>query len=192
MKPWPATLCVLALPAAAFAAADPPAESGTPFAGSIIQAIAAIIVFVLLMVVLKKMAWVPILKGLQDRENKIRSDLEEAEDSAKSATETLKQYKAQLAQAQHDADRIIEQSRSDALKLGDQLKDQTQSEITAMKQRAANDITRAKEQALADLYSQTATLATAVAGRILQRQINPDDQRELIDQSLAEFKKHRN
>jgi len=57
-----------------------------------------------------------------------------------------------------------------------------------MKAAAKADIASAKEQALTDIYAQTASLSTAVAGKILQREINADDQQQLINDSLAQFK----
>jgi len=64
---------------------------------------------------------------------------------------------------------------------------QTQTELTQMKERAQAEIRSATEQAVSELYEQTAALATQVAGKILQREISADDQRELVQRSLAEL-----
>lgn len=191
MKYFMSILTTLALAQTALAAGggEEGAHGPNPFEGTIYQGIAAVIVFLVVFFVLKSKAWGPILKGLQDREGKIRSDLETAERSAKDATATLEQYKKQLADAQVEAARIIEQGKGDAVKLAAQLREQTQAEITAMKNRAEHDIKSAKQAALSEIYAEAATLATQVAGRILQREINPDDQRQLVEQSLAEFGK---
>ncbi len=168
------------------------AAGDNPFAGTIYQAIAAAIVFIVVLVVLKKMAWGPILTGLQDRENKIKGDLESAEKAANDAQSTLKDYEAKLAAAQEEARQIIEESRVDAQRVAAQLKDQTQSEITQMKDKATREITAAKEQALTELYTQAATMSTQIAGRILKRELNAADQQAIVDESLAQLQAENN
>ncbi len=158
-----------------------------PFAGRIYQAAAAAIVFIALFMLLKSKAWGPILKGLQDRENKIKNDLEEAERQNKQAAETLKEYQSQLADAQNQARKVIEQARTDASRLAQQEKDQAIAEINSMRQRAEADIRAAKEQAVSEIYTQVATVSTQVAGKILQREVNADDNQQLIEQALGEI-----
>ncbi|MAG16835.1 MAG: ATP synthase F0 subunit B [Phycisphaerae bacterium] len=173
------------MPAVALAADD----GNNLFAGTLLQSLAAIIAFVILLVVLRKFAWGPILSGLQDREAKIKGDLEEAEKAANEANATLTEYKAKLADAQEQARAMIDQSRADAQRVAAEIKDDTQNEINQMKERAQQDIGAAKEQALGEIYQQTAALATDVAGRILQRQIDETDQQRLVDESLGQLKR---
>jgi F-type H+-transporting ATPase subunit b len=144
-----------------------------------------IVLFVVLLLVLGKFVWPPILQGLQNREQKIADDLRHAQTAANEATQTLKKYQEQLAEAQAEAGRMIEQGRADAQRIAAGLKDQTQSEIDQMKQRAEADIQAATQRALGDIHAQAATLATAVAGRILEREIRGDEHQELIKRSLA-------
>ena len=158
-------------------------------AGTVLQSVAAIIVFIILFAVLKKFAWGPILKGLQERENKIKGDLERAEEAAQQAANTLKEYQASLAQAHAEAQKVIDRGRNDAERIGAEIKQQTQAEITQMRQRAEQEIRVAKEQALADIYAQTAVLATAVAGKILRREVNAQDQQRLVEESITELGK---
>lgn len=168
------------------------AGAANPFAGRIYQAVAAAIVFVVVLVVLKRSAWGKILEGLQDRENKIRQDLEDAQTAAQKADETLKEYQSKLTEAQAEAQKIIGQSRTDAEKIGQQVKDDAQQQINQMQQRVANDIQAAKEQAVNELYQQIADLSTTMAGRILDREIKAEDQQQLIDDSLKELTAARN
>jgi len=144
-----------------------------------------LILFLILLTILGKFVWPPILNGLREREGKIHGDLKHAEDAAKQATKTLEEYKQQLADAQKQAQQIIDQSRGDALKVGAQLKEQAQADINSAKQRAEADINSAKERAVSEIYEQTATLATQVAGQILRREINAQDQEALVKESLS-------
>ena len=178
----PSILLTVATPVFAAGTAD-------PFEGRIYQAVAAAIVFIVVLVVLKKAAWGKILEGLQDRENKIRKDLVDAQTAAKEANATLKQYQAKLDKAQSEARSIIEQSRTEAQKLATQMKQKAQDEATHLRQRAESEIIAAKEQAVAQIYAETATLATNIAGRILKREITETDQRQLVDDALGELGK---
>ena len=169
-------------------AATPEAEaSPNLFAGQIWQSIAAILAFLILLALLTKYAWGPIINGLQQREGKIRNDLESAEQARRDADQRLAQYKAQLAEARKEAQQIIEQSRGEAQKIADQLKAQTQAELQQLRQRAQREIQAAKEEAVADVYERTAELSTHIAGRILQREISADDQKALVESSLNEL-----
>ena len=166
--------------------------SASVFAGTWAQSIAAAIVFLVLLAILWKFAWGRILTGLQDRENKIRQDLQQAQQASEKAQATLSQYQAKLAEAQAEARSIIDRSRSEAQQLGQQLKDDAQHDITQMRQRTAQDIEAARQQALSEIYHEVAGLSTALAGRILQRQIKSEDHQRLIDESLDQMAKARN
>ncbi len=169
------------------------AEEASPsvFAGTIIQSITAIIVFLLLFALLYRFAWNPILKGLQGREEKIRSDLEKAEQAARQAEQTLREYQKQLAEARDEATRIIDNGRREAENLAHQIEDQTRRELIDLRRQVEADLRVAKEQVLTELYTQSATLATQIAGKILQREIKPQDQQQLVAAALAAMPKER-
>ena len=143
--------------------------------------------FLLLLTVLVRFVWPVILKGLQDREQKIRADLAEAEKARDDAQHTLGQYRQQLAEARREAQKLIDDSRIEAERAAARIKEQAQTDISQMRQRATAEIRSAREQALAEIYEQTAALATHVAGQILQREIKAEDQRDLVERSLSAF-----
>lgn len=147
-----------------------------------------LILFLILLGVLGKFVWPPILAGLREREDKIRHDLQHAEDAAKQATATMDEYKQQLAEAQKQAQQIVEESRGAAQKVAAQLKDEAQAQITQVRERAEADINSAKERAVSEIYDQAGELATQVAGQILRREINADDQATLIRESIDKLR----
>ncbi len=149
------------------------------------EAVYTIVVFVIFFGVLSIFVWPKILASLQAREEKVRGDLKHAEDAANQATSTLGEYKQQLADAQKQAQQIVDESRGAAQQVASQLKDQAQAEMTQMRQRAEADINSAKERAVSEIYEQTAALATQVAGQILRREINAGDQEALVRESIA-------
>lgn len=170
-------------------AAQPVMAAGdaNPFAGRIYQAIAAATVFLVVFVVLKTKAWGPILKGLQDRENKIKDDLENAERANKDAQANLKAYQQQLNEAQAEAKRILDMASADADKLRAQRHAETQAEITAMRTQVTRDIQNAKDQAVKQLIEEVGTLSTQIAAQILKREINASDNAQIVRDTIADF-----
>ncbi len=148
----------------------------------------SLVLFVMFFIALSVLVWPKILKSLQDREGKIKGDLDSAEQAANKAEETLKEYQERLAAAADESRKIIDKGRADAEIIAAQLKEQAQTDLTQMKKRAEDEIEAAKQRALGELYAQTATLATQVAGRILGKELSVDDQKGLVDEALAQYK----
>lgn len=189
-----AILFTLALPTLALAAEEAhvtvdghAAASPTPFAGTLAQSIAALLVFFIVFFVLKTKAWGPILKGLTDRENKIRADLHSAESARTEAQAALANYKKQIADADAQVREKLASAQKDAEQIAGRLKADAQKEIEEMKNRAAKELDEAKRSALAEVHAHAAQLSTAVASKILKRQINEADQADLIRSSLEEL-----
>ncbi len=170
------------------------AGNGEPslFDGTLYQAIAAIIAFSLVAALLGKYAWPQIIDGLQAREDKLKHDLEHAEAQRREADALHEQRKAELAEAGRKAQATVDEARKSAEAVAARIKADAEADITRSKQRAKQEIEASKEQALAEIYDNVAELSTQIAGQILQRELNPEDQRGLIDQSLAQLDLSRN
>ena len=157
-------------------------------APEIITTLTTLVIFLGLVVILGKYAWGPIVSGLKAREDKIRKDIREAEEARLRAERTLKEYTAQLATAEQQVRDLIAKASADAQQLATGIRASAQQEAQEAKERATKDIEAAKNQALAEIYDQTATLATTVAEKILRRNLNADDQRDLVRSSLEQLK----
>ncbi len=149
--------------------------------------LAAIIMFLTLLFLLKKTAWGPILNGLQAREVKIRSEIEAAENARAQANAALDEYQKELAKARAEANDMIAKAREEAQRVAQELRSANETELTAMKDKARQDIEAATRTALAEIYNQYASVATLAAAKILERDISPADHTALIDASLREF-----
>ena len=187
-------LCFILIPAGMVWAADSHSDvsdehgSGPDiFSGGLGTAVFTIAVFVVLLVILGKWAWGPILAGLQKREENIRSSIEEAQRAREEADEALAEYKAQLARARQESESIIEKGRDEALRLAEQLRDKAQQEAQLISTKAERDINVAKNQALKELYEQTTELATEMAAGIIGKTLTPEDHRELLQESLSKL-----
>ena len=141
-------------------------------------------VFLVLLVVLGKWAWGPILAGLQKREEHIRQSIEEAEKARADGEKALAGYKEKLAEAQGEAQGIIDKGRADAVALAEEMKKKAQDEAQHLRAQAARDISSARDQALKEMYDQSVNLAADIAGRIISKELNAEDHRELLQESL--------
>jgi F-type H+-transporting ATPase subunit b len=153
----------------------------------IITGVATIVIFILLVAILGKYAWGPILSGLKAREDKIRKDIADAEETRAKAEATLRQYNDQLATAEQKVRDLLNNATTDAENLAASIRTRGQQEAEEIKDRATRDIDAAREQALTEIYEKTADLATRVAEKILRRNLNADDQRSLVNESLQEL-----
>ncbi|MDB5325189.1 MAG: hypothetical protein JWM57_758 [Phycisphaerales bacterium] len=190
-----ATLALLALPTLVCAAEE--AHEAAEGAGSahmppglnegLMTALVTLIVFVALVIVLKAKAWGPIAKGLGDREAKIRSDIKAAEDARAAADASMKKYQAELAKAGDEVRAILDKATADAQAVATRIKMQAQQEAEEAKERAVKDIDASRKAAVAEIHEHAATLSTSIAEKILRRNLNADDQRELVRQSLEQL-----
>ncbi len=146
-----------------------------------------LIIFLIFFSVLSLVVWPKILGALRAREQKQHDDLKSAEDAAKAAQQTLADYKRQLAEAQKEAQRIIDESRTAAQQVAQQVKAQAETDAQNLRQRNAAEIQAAKEQAIAELYAHTAEIATRVASKIIRKELSASDQQALVSQSLEEL-----
>ena len=141
-------------------------------------------VFALVVFVLGKFAWGPILSGLTEREKFIRQSLEEARRDRQEAEARLKQYTDQLNTARAEATGIVEEARRDADSVKRRIEEEANAEAAKIVERARREIGLAKEGAVKELYEVAARLTTEVVSRVLQREINAQDHERLIRDSL--------
>jgi len=151
------------------------------------SAVWILIIFIGVVIILYRTAWKNVLAGLKAREDRIRKDIADAESARLKAEETLKQYDSKLSEAEKKVRDIIDQAVRDAEKIGTSLRMKAQEEAEEAKERAAKEIEAAKTNALAEIYQQTVYLATEVAEKIIRRNLNADDQRDLVNQSLEQL-----
>jgi F-type H+-transporting ATPase subunit b len=190
-----ATKCLLAsvIPACwssvASAAAEGAAEPQLFTGGKegLVVALTTLVVFVLLVAVLGRFAWGPIASGLKAREDRIRKDIADAEATRARAEATLREYQAQLTAAEARVRQMLNDAAAQGERLATDIRLRGQQEAEEIKNRATREINAAREQALAEIYQRSAELSTAIAEKILRRSINAEDQRDLVDRSLAEL-----
>jgi F-type H+-transporting ATPase subunit b len=183
---------LLAVPAATHAAvaaapAPSPEAANNVFAGDIGNALWTVVIFVLVLVVLGKFAWGPLLAGLQAREAYIREALETARRDRMEAESRLREYEERLAASRTEATAIIDEGRRDADAVKRKIEEQAREESAKMIERARREIDAAAAEATRQLYALSAHLATELAGRIIGRELDARDHERLIEESIAEI-----
>lgn len=157
------------------------------FAGDIGNAVWTLVIFLLVIVVLGKFAWGPLLSGLQQREEFIRRSLQEAKEDREAAEARLQEYEEKLTGAGVEASAIIEQGKNEGDKLRAGIEEKARDEADNMVERARREIDLAKQTAIKELYATSSELATEIASRIVQRELNPEDHEKLISDSIKEL-----
>ena len=191
---WSLLCCAgatLALSGVAFAAeaagAHEAASEPNPAAFRLVPFISAFIVFGVAFALLAKYVWPKMLKGLEEREKKIRDEIFSAEEARKRANEALKEYEKSLADARAEANKMIEATRAEQARMAADLRAKAEAEIGVLRDGAMHSIEAAKRAALSEIYSEAASLATAVAAKILEREVNEQDQQRLVNETVERF-----
>jgi F-type H+-transporting ATPase subunit b len=147
----------------------------------------SLVTFLVFLFVLKKLAWLPLIEGLDRREARIRQDIDDAETARLKAEQLLAEHDAKLAQVQEEVREILAEARRDAEQTRQSILDDARSEATALKDRAIGDIERARDQALTDVFTHMNKAVADATQHVLGRAITGDDQQRLVEQALAEI-----
>jgi F-type H+-transporting ATPase subunit b len=146
----------------------------------------SIVNFLVLLYLLRRFMWGPILATLDRRAAKIREGLELTE-SARREREQLKQEVEKiLGEARGEAAAIAERTTKAAEAAGADIRTQAKTEADRIREKGRTDAQALHDQALAQLRSEVASMVVLAASRILGREINPEQHRALIERSLEE------
>jgi F-type H+-transporting ATPase subunit b len=145
------------------------------------------IVFLLLLGILWKTAWGPMLEGLSKREKLIASARDEAVQAKAEAQKLRDQLQAEMAKAHDQVRGLLEEARKDAEKVKEGIVATARGEAAAERDRMIRDIDAARDAALQAITTRSVELATAISTKALGRSISADDHRRLVDEALAEM-----
>lgn len=147
-----------------------------------------VVTFIALLLILKKIAWKPILNSLSERENFIKDSLEKADKAQKEAEKMIADNKASLVQAEQEAQKIIDQSREYAEKLKAQILDESKVHAKKLIDDASQEIERKNNEAFNKLKDQVAEIAVHAAEKILREDLDKEKQIKLVNKYLEDLK----
>jgi F-type H+-transporting ATPase subunit b len=147
-----------------------------------------LVVFLLLVFVLGRFAWKPLLQGLEHRERAIHSALHEAQQARDEAARIRTQLDEQLRRANDQVRAMLDEARRTAERNTAEMTAEAHKKMQAEQERLQRELQLQYEQARRDIQTQVAQLATLVAGKVIRRQISADDHRQLVDEAVAELR----
>ncbi|MFZ1729772.1 MAG: F0F1 ATP synthase subunit B [Bacteroidota bacterium] len=143
------------------------------------------ITFTLLLWILKKFAWKPLLGALENRETKIREDIQRAEDARADAERMLAEHRKLLQNSELDARKILDEAKSTAEAIKQGIVESAHEQARLMTAQAKAEIQREKDTALSQLREEVADLAIRAAGKILGEELDADKHRKLVDDFIG-------
>ena len=177
-------LAALTLPVAA---QEHEAVPLSPFAGNLGNAIWTLGIFVIVVIVLGKFAWGPILALLQQREEFIHRSVSDAKRDRDEAEARLKEYSAKLQRAQVEAATMIEEARRDVQRLREEMKEKAKADADIVVKDAERQIQLETTRALQQIRLEAVDLSVAIASKLLQRNISKEDNEKLIDEAMRQI-----
>ena len=183
-----AFLALTALPI--HAAEDAPALS--PFAGNLGNAIWTLGIFVIVVIVLGKFAWGPVLGLLQQREQFIHRALSDAKRDRDEAEARLRDYATKLQSAHAEAATIIEDTRREAERLREEIRQRAKAEADKLLVNAQRQIQLETSRAVDQIRREAVDLSVMIASKIIQRTLTKEDNERLIDEALKQVENRRN
>jgi F-type H+-transporting ATPase subunit b len=148
------------------------------------------LVFLILLGLLTKFAFKPIIEGLDKREQAIADNISEAERSNRDAKELLNQYQQKLSEAEGEVKAIVESGKKEAERAGESIIAKAREAAEAERIRAAKEIESATDNALQELAERGANLAVLLAGKIIREKLDPQAHANLIQNAVSDFSKN--
>jgi F-type H+-transporting ATPase subunit b len=149
-----------------------------------------IFTFLVLVLLLNRFAWKPLLKALDDRKATIEKSVEDARRATAELQQVQEESARLLAQARGEAAGIVTRSRADADRFRDEMRHKAQEDAAAIVKNAEKEIQLETARALAQIRTEAVDLSVAIASKLLRRNISAADNEALIQEAIGQFGKH--
>ncbi len=146
-----------------------------------------ILIFVILLILLRVVAWKPIVGGLEERTKKIKDSLEKAEAAQKAAENARMEYEAMMAKASKEAQELMARSRKDAEVMRDKTIAEAQTSADQILLRTKREIDLARQKALEEIKQTAAEMSISIAGRLIGKSLAAREHQDLIRQALNDM-----
>ena len=150
-----------------------------------------IVTFVVLLLLLAKFAWRPMLEALERRQEAIRKSLDEARQAKQELGRLHEESARILAQARAEADAIISRTRADAVRAGEELKQKARADAENIVKHAEREIQLETSRALQKVRQEAVDISIDIASKIIQRNLSREDNERLIAETLQEIQTSR-
>lgn len=144
-------------------------------------------IFLLMLFILKSMAWTPIMEGLKAREEGITGNLAAADAKHEEAKALLSEHQSKLAGTADEVRELLEEARRDAEQTKTDILAEAKSAADKERERAVRDIEQARDSAVRQLAESSAGMAIDLAAKVVQKDISSDRQGEIVKEALGRF-----
>ena len=145
-----------------------------------------IAVFLVLLFLLKRYAWGPLLAALDERQAGIRKSLDDADRARKELEQVREEAEAIIGKARAEADGIVSDARADGAKLREDLRRHAQQEAQAIAQNAERQIQQERDRALQQIRQEAVDMSLMIASKLIRRNLTAEDNASLIDEALKQ------
>jgi F-type H+-transporting ATPase subunit b len=160
------------------------AEGGLHFnSGDIIFQLA---MFIILLALVKKFAWGPLMGIMKEREQLIANEISDAEASRAEASKLLEEQRELLKQSRVEAGQLIESAKKQGDAQREDIITAARTEAERIKESAKREIVQEKEKAVAELREQVASLSVLIASKVIEKELSEADQQNLINEYIKE------
>src|SRR5699024_5382947 len=147
--------------------------------------------FIVLLILLRKFAWGPVMNMMEKREEHVANEIEAAEKSRTEAEEAREEAESRLKQTKQEAQQIIEDAKNTGVRQEQEIVASAKDEADRIKQAAQEEIQNEKEKALQALQDKVASLSVLIASKVIEKELNEDDQETLINKYSKEVGEER-
>lgn len=147
---------------------------------------AMLISFLLLVFLLGKYAWKPLMTMMEQRRDFIESSLAQAEKERQQAEEIKREYQEEMRKARQEAQEVIAKASKVSEERANEILAQARDEAEKLKKSALMDIERERDRAVVEVKAQVADLSVSVAEKIIRQNLDVKGQEQLIEQFIQE------
>ncbi len=149
--------------------------------------VAQVLAFLLLVWLLSKYAWQPLMNMMEQRRASIESSLAQAAEERQQAEKIKKEYQEEMRQARHEAQEVIARATKVSEERAVEILALAREEAEKVKKSALVDIERERDRAILEVKAQVADLSVAVAEKIIRQKLDLPNQEKLIEQFIQEL-----
>ncbi len=148
-----------------------------------------LVMFIILLALVKKFAWGPLMGVMKQREEFVANEIENAEKSRKDAANLLEEQRVLLKEARTEAQDLIEMAKKQAEVQREEIIVTARSEASRLKESAKVEIENEKEQAVAAIREQVTSLSVLIASKVIEKELTEKDQEKFINSYIQEVEK---
>ncbi|KTE93558.1 ATP synthase subunit b [bioreactor metagenome] len=142
--------------------------------------------FLLLVYILRRFAWNPLINMMEERRNQIEANIANAEKERLQAEQIKREYQEEMRKARQEAQEVIAKATKLSEQRAAEILAAAHGEAEKIKQSALADIERERDRAIAQVQAQVADLSVAVAEKIIRKNLDVRGQEDMIEQFIQE------